>query len=146
MEKYEIIGLINKLIEESRTAVLATVDKNGIPHIRWITPGCIEERTGAIFIISSQTFSKVKHIQSNPAVELMFQNPNLETILNVTGRANILKNPSIRSETLECIGKNLNTFWRINELEEEIVVLEIIIEKATVYFPLQGNREIVSFK
>jgi len=145
MEKHEILGLLNKLVEESGTAVLATVDQNRLPHIRWITPGCIEERTGAIFIVSSEKFSKVQHIRSNPSVELMFQNPALETILNISGRANILKNPSILSETLECVGKHLDTFWRISEPDDETVVLETIIEKATVYHPLHGNHETVHF-
>lgn len=145
MNKHEIMGLIDTLIEDSRTAVLATVDQNGAPHLRWITPGCIQERAGTIFMISASNLSKIAQIQNNPNSEVMFQSRALDKIINVKGKINLLNNPSIRAETLECLGKHLHTFWNLNQPETELVVLELVIEQATLYFPQKGNRITVDF-
>lgn len=145
MNKHEIMGLIGTILEDNRTAVLATVDQNGSPHLRWITPGCIEERAGTIFMISAKSLSKVEQIQSNPNVELMFQTRTLDKVLHVSGKINLLKNPSIRAETLECIGRHLHTFWNLNQPETDLIVLELVIDKATYYLPLKGSRITVDF-
>ncbi|HEX3019318.1 MAG TPA: pyridoxamine 5'-phosphate oxidase family protein [Chitinispirillaceae bacterium] len=145
MNKHEIMGLIDTIIEDNRTAVLATVDQNGSPHIRWITPGCIQERAGTIFMISSRNFSKIGQIQNNPNAELMFQSRALDRIVNVKGKINLLNNPSIRAETLECIGRHLHTFWNLNQPDTDLLVLEMVIEQAVLYLPQKGSRITVDF-
>ncbi|NLL13569.1 MAG: pyridoxamine 5'-phosphate oxidase family protein [Fibrobacter sp.] len=145
MHKHEIMGLIDTIIEENRVAVLATVDTGGAPHLRWMTPGCIHERPGTIFMVSSSRFSKVEQIQNNPNAELMVQSRALDKIINIRGKINLLNNPSIRSETLECIGRHLHTFWNLNQPENELVVLELVIEQAVVYLPQKGSRISVDF-
>ena len=143
-DKHEIMGLIDTIIEENRVAVLA-VDTGGAPHLRWMTPGCIHERPGTIFMVSSSRFSKVEQIQNNPNAELMVQSRALDKIINIRGKINLLNNPSIRSETLECIGRHLHTFWNLNQPENELVVLELVIEQAVVYLPQKGSRISVDF-
>ena len=145
MNKHEIMSLIESIVEDTHIAVLSTVDQDGAPHSRWVTPGCIEERAGAVFMISSSRFSKIDHIRSNPRAELLFQTKALDQVLNVNGRVNLLDNPSIRAETLECIGKNLHPFWRINQPENELIVLEFIIDEVTLYLPQKGTRVTINF-
>jgi pyridoxamine 5'-phosphate oxidase len=145
MNKQEILNLIDTIIEENRTAVLATVDTNGVPHLRWMTPGYIHERAGTIFMISASNLSKIEQIQNNPNAELMIQTVALDKIINIRGKINLLDNPSIRTETLECIGKHLHTFWNLNQPENELVVLELVIEQATFYQPQKGSRVTVDF-
>ncbi len=82
---------------------------------------------------------------NNPQAEMIFQTMSLEKIVNVTGIINILDNPSIRSEVLESIGKHLHAFWKINKPEKELVVLELIIERATVYNPVIGLKTTINF-
>ncbi|NLP01366.1 MAG: pyridoxamine 5'-phosphate oxidase family protein, partial [Fibrobacter sp.] len=51
-----------------------------------------------------------------------------------------------RSEVLECIVGHLHQFWKIDQPESELVVLEFIIEKAVLYTPMDGLKEVVGFK
>jgi general stress protein 26 len=145
MVKQDIINMIELIIEETHAAVLSTVDSEGFPHSRWMTPGLIEERTGALFMISALDLAKINQIQNNPRGEMLFQTMSLEKIINVSGRINILDNPSIRSEVLESIGKHLHALWKINESEKELVVLELIIERATLYNPISGLKTTINF-
>lgn len=145
MNTHEIMGLIDTILEDNRVAVLATADQNGLPHLRWITPGCIQERSGTIFMISAKHLSKVEQIQNNPSAELMFQTRTLDKIINVRGKINLLNNPSIRSEALECIGRHLHTFWNLHQPETDLLVLELVVEQATLYLPQKGSKEIVDF-
>jgi pyridoxamine 5'-phosphate oxidase len=139
------MGLIESFIEESPLAVLATADMNGKPHIRWITPGCIKERVCTVFMVSGSHFSKISQIHENPQAELMFQTRSLDKILNVRGKINLLDNPSIQTEVIECIGPNLGSFWKSNRAENDLVVMEFVIMEAVVYNPQKGTRITVNF-
>jgi pyridoxamine 5'-phosphate oxidase len=145
MIKHEILTIIESMIDETHAAVLSTVDSSGAPHSRWITPGILEERTGVIFMISGSNLSKVDQIKGNPYVNMLFQTKSLDKVVSVEGKVNIVENPSIRSEVLECVGKHLHAFWKINSPEKEIVVLELIIEQATLSIPLRGSKLTVKF-
>jgi general stress protein 26 len=145
MTKTKIMEIIQALIDDSKTAVLTTVDPSGVPTTRWVTPGCVKERYGALYLVSEIHLSKVKHIKENPLASMMFQTRSLDRILSVKGRVNIISNPSILTETLECVGHNLHSFWKIETEHRELVVLEFIIEEAKYYLPLTGSVEIVSF-
>ncbi|NLE00908.1 MAG: pyridoxamine 5'-phosphate oxidase family protein, partial [Fibrobacter sp.] len=141
----QLMNIITAILADNRTAVLATVDSQGKPHIRWVTPGCIVERPGTIFMVSASRFSKVEQIRNNPHGELMVQTRALDKIVTISGTINLLSNPSIRLETLECIGPHLSSFWISNQPESELVVLEFIIESATLYIPQKGSREEITF-
>lgn len=145
MNKHELMGQIDSILEDNKTAILATVDQNGAPHLRWITPGRIIEREYAIFMVSAKQLQKVEQIQNNPSAELMFQTRSLDKIINVRGKINILNNPSIRSEALEALGRHLHTFWNLHQPETDLVVLEFVIEEAIFYLPQKGNQICVKF-
>lgn len=146
MNKQEMISLIESIIEESKTVVLATVDKECLPHMRWVTPCCIRQRPGYIYMITSPELSKFQQIQNNPMVEIMIQTASLDKIINIKGKVFITQNPLIRSEVLECVAKNLQSFWKISSNEEDLVVLETTIQKAHLYIPQKGIREHVDFE
>lgn len=145
MNRHEIMGIIRSLIDQTHTAVMSTVDEHCIPHLRWITPGCTEEKTGSIFLISDSHFSKIFQIKNNPKVEMMFQTASLDKIVNVTGTVEIIDNPLIRSEVLECVGKHLHAFWNITIPERDLVALELVIEKVVMYNPQKGTKTTVDF-
>ncbi len=51
----EILTQIEQIIEQAKTAVLATVDENNQPNLRWMSPVIFAERAGFIYCISSPT-------------------------------------------------------------------------------------------
>ncbi|MDG5814657.1 pyridoxamine 5'-phosphate oxidase family protein [Chitinispirillales bacterium ANBcel5] len=146
MNTQEILSAMETIIDESKTAVLATVDQDEKPHIRWVIPGVLKNRPGALYTVTALKFSKVEHLHSNPHVEMMLQSPALDKVINVRGVMNILENPSIRKEVLEAIGSRLAAFWKANVSEGELVVLELVIDEAMYYTPMNGTRETVKFE
>ena len=142
MTKQELLSMLEKIISEARTAVLSTVDVTGRPMMRWMTPAVLGG--GTIYAVTSPRFAKVAQIRKNPQVSWMFQTATLNTIVTVQGRMNILENPSIRMEVLETLGSRLQTFWKVNQDERDLVVLETVIEEASCFFPLIGERRAVT--
>lgn len=146
MIKHEILRIIETMIDETHAAVLSTVDSSCAPHSRWVTPGCMEGRVGAIFMITDSNMAKVDQIKGNQSVFMLFQTKALDKIVSAEGKANIVENPSLRSEVLECVGRHLHAFWKINSPEKNLIVLEFIIEQATLYTPLNGSKITVNFE
>jgi len=143
MTKQEVLNTLEMILNEAHTAVLATTDQDGKPHIRWMTPALLRGRTGVIYAVTSPRFGKVVQLEAHPEVEGMFQTPILDTIVTVRGRINIVDNPSILSEVLETLGSFMRSFWKLKGDERGLLVLETIIEEAIYYKPMKGVKEVV---
>jgi len=145
MEKCALLNDLESIIDEVKTAVLATVDEEGRPWMRWVSPVILRGRTGAIYMITSKKSAKVQHLKKNPRVQWSVQTRALDRIITVDGSVNIIDNPSIRAEVLEVVSPRLRPFWKINMDERDLLVLETIIEKASYYVPMKGIKEEVEF-
>jgi pyridoxamine 5'-phosphate oxidase len=145
MDKNEILDRIDYLIDSSKTAVLATVDSEHWPHIRWMTPKRLRGRAQVIYAVSSPHLAKAAQLENNPCVEWMFQDRTLREVVVVRGRVNLIDNPALKAEILEALGKQLLAFWKIAPEEPELIVLETVIEEAVYYLPMDGTRQQVSF-
>jgi len=143
MTKQEILNTLEMILNEAHTAVLATTDQEGRPHIRWMTPALLRGRSGTVYAITSPSFGKVVQLEVHPEVEWMFQTPILDTIVTVRGQINIVDNPSILSEVLETLGPFMRSFWKLKGDERDLVVLETIIDEAIYYKPMKGVKEVV---
>jgi len=147
MTRHEIITELEVIIDNAKSALLATVDKNSQPHIRWMTPTILKDRTNTIFSMTSAHFGKIEHLKTNSHVEWIFQSKNLDTIINIQGVVNVLDNSSIKNEVLEAIGPRLNVFWKLKaDDESNLLVLETVIREAVFYKPMKGVKSKVPFK
>lgn len=145
MNDHEMMRLIERVLDDAKTAILATVDAEGYPHMRWMTPTVVRGRPGAIFAVTSADFPKVAQLRENPDVEWMIQTRSLSEVVNVRGRINVVDNPSLKSEVLEAVGRRLTVFWRACDAETDCVVLETIIESASHFEPMRNERQTVRF-
>ena len=145
MERRELLAAIENIVEEVKTAIFATVDGEGKPRMRWVTPAVLRGRTGALYFITYPGSEKVRQVAGNPNAQWIFQTRALDRIITVDGKVNVLDNPSIRSEVLEVVGPRLAAFWKINLDERDLLVIETIIERAVLYLPMRGERETVVF-
>lgn len=134
--------VVNELIDDAKTAVLATIDQKGIPRLRWITPTQLAGYPSTLFIVSAHNFSKVSQAKKNPKASIMIQTRLLDKVLNCEGTLTVVENPSIRSELLEKIGGRLHAFWKAGPPDRDLVALEFTIAKAVLYLPLKGSREV----
>ena len=145
MDMKELMIDIRQLLEDARTAVLATVGHDGKPHLRWMTPAVLPLRPGALYTVSAPNAGKITDLQENPCVEWMIQNRSLTRVINVRGRVNILDNPSLKSEVLEILGQRLFMFWKTHSDPAAFVVLETVVEEAWIYSPMRDRIEYVRF-
>ncbi|MBN1834628.1 MAG: pyridoxamine 5'-phosphate oxidase family protein [Spirochaetales bacterium] len=144
MTKHELLEVLEMILNEAHTAVLATTDDEERPRMRWMTPALIPGRSNTIFSVTSPGFTKVHQLAAHPEVEWLFQTPVLDTIVTVRGRINIVENPSLLAEVLEALGPYMRSFWTLKADERDLVVLETVIEEATFYKPMKGLKEVIS--
>ncbi len=145
MDSREVMNRVGAIIEAHGTGLLATVDQEGNPHLRWLTPTMLRERPGAIYAITAPSFSKVIQIRTHPRVEWMFQTPTLDEVVSIRGAINVVENPSLRAEVLEVLGPRLRTFWKLARDARDLVVLETVVEEATRFLPMVGRKDVVRF-
>ena len=60
MTRGEIMVELDRILDQTKTATLATVDSKGRPHMRWMTPVLLRERTNAVFAVTSRDFTKTE--------------------------------------------------------------------------------------
>lgn len=141
MDMQELMASLERILNAAKSAVLATVDAEGRPQMRWMTPTVLHGREGVLYAVTSPRFAKVAQLGASPQVQWMVQTPSLDEVVTLTGRINIVDNPSLKAEITEVIGRRLSVFWRVNTEPTEFVVLETVIEEATLFFPMTGKRE-----
>lgn len=146
MDTSEVLYMTESILDDVKTAVLATTDKDGCPHMRWMTPTFLRGHDGVLFAVTSPHFRKVIELQAEPKVEWMVQTASLDKIINLKGYVNILDNPAIKNEVMETVGRKLRTFWKYNADTTDFVVLETMLEQATVMFPTKGIKVSVQFE
>lgn len=145
MTKHELMYKVEQILETTHAGILATLDQDGKPRMRWMTPAIVKGRADALFAVTSPDFHKVAQLEAHPDVEWMIQTQALDQIVNLKGKINVLDNPSIRSEVMEYLGKQLTVFWRVNTEKTDFLVLETVIEEATFFRPMKGEKETVTF-
>jgi len=145
MEPHQIMQKVADILTVSKTGVLATVDGDGSPRMRWMSPVLIKGRPGVIFAVTSPVFCKVGELCRTPVAEWMIQTPALDQIVNLRGKVNVIDSPALRREVIENLGGNLMAFWQINKDVGELVVIETIIEEAVYYQPMKGVKQKVKF-
>jgi pyridoxamine 5'-phosphate oxidase len=145
MDNREVMNRVGAIIEAHGTGLLATIDDNGHPHVRWMTPTLLRASPGVIYALTAPGFSTFDQVRAHAQVEWMFQTPTLDEVITIRGLVNVVDNPSLRSEVLEALGTRLNALWKLAPQIPDLVVLETVVEKAVRYLPMQGHQDIVRF-
>ena len=81
MEKREILGNISRIIDEAKAAIFTTVDEEGAPQTRWMTPALLPGREGAVYAVAYRSSRKLRHVAANPRAQWTFSSPALDRIL-----------------------------------------------------------------
>lgn len=140
MDSKAMLDVLERILEKSHVAVMNTVDEEGRPRSRWMTPATIRGRQGFLYTVSAPHFDKIDQISKNGGVSWLFQTRALDEVLEVVGKAQVIDNPALKSEVLEAIGGHLTTFWRVNPDETELIVIETVIEEMTYLEPMKGEK------
>lgn len=140
MDSKSILDTLERVIEGSKIAILATSDGNNQPHMRWMTPAVLRGREGSLFAVTSPEFAKAEQISENPRVEWMVQSKPLDEVVRARGTMTMIDNPAMKAMVLEEVGAQLSTFWKANPDPSKLIVLETVIEEVTYEKPISGER------
>lgn len=153
MSPTDLLSEIDRVLEEAKTALLATVGPDGHARLRWMTPRRIKVRPAYLYCVSEADTVKVEHIHRNPKVTWMIQRATLNEVVAVRGHAVVLDEPSLLQEFLEAVGKDLFMVWRLHPSHSEgervtrphLVVIETAIEEAERFDALTGQTARFTF-
>ncbi len=140
MDTVELLNTLERLLSASKVGVFTTVDAEGFPRSRWMTPALMKGRPGFLYAITAPDSAKAKHIAGHPQVEWTFQSKVLNEVLSVFGTASLVMEPQAKAEVLEAIGPNLQIFWRVNPNSKNWVVVETAIKELTCFYPMRNER------
>ena len=141
MELKALLDVVDRILDNAHTAVMSTIDGDGRPYSRWMTPTTLRGQVGALYSVSAPGARKTEHIRENDRVSWLIQSKSLDEIVEVHGRATIIDNPTLKSDVLEAIGPHLTTFWKINADEADLVVIETAVERVDYFKPVKGEHE-----
>jgi hypothetical protein len=128
------------LIGEGRPALFSTIGKGGFPHARWMVPSVLPRLKGRIYAVTSRGFSKVTEIEADPRALWTLQAEDYSEVLSLEVKAHIVEDPIFSAEVLNAIGPHLPFFWRLNTDPSSLVVVETLIERASILFPERAER------
>jgi pyridoxamine 5'-phosphate oxidase len=144
MTEQELMQIAQRILEDVKTAVLATNDSDGRPHMRWMTPTVLRGRPGLLYALTAPGFAKVVQLGGNPSAEWMIQSRSLSEVVHLRGRINVVDNPSLKAELLEQLGPSLHAFWKACTAPD-CVVLEMVPEQGVYHVPMKGVKETIDF-
>ncbi|MEE8441430.1 MAG: pyridoxamine 5'-phosphate oxidase family protein [Spirochaetia bacterium] len=143
MDTRAMLNAMERVLEASGSAILATVDADGRPHVRWMTPTVVRGRDGFLYAVTSPDFHKTAEAEGNPAVEWLIQTESLDEVLTVRGQMSVVDNVAMKGKVLEAIGGNLDVFWKLNPDESKLVMLETVIDEIVRLKPATGERTVI---
>lgn len=146
MDSKALLNKVVEILEDSPTSVLATVDVEGRPHIRWMVPTVLMGSPGLIYAVTAPEAKKVDQIRETGQAEWLLQKRDLSEIVNLRGKTRILEHPSLMREVIERLGPKLKYFWKFNSELYDFMIIETEIEDGVYYNPLTGEREFVKLK
>jgi general stress protein 26 len=154
-----LLSEIDRILEESKTALLATIGPDGRARLRWMTPRRIKVRPTYLYCVSEAETQKVEHLRHNPQVTWSIQRATLNEVICVYGHAVVLDEPGLLQEFLEAVGKDLFMVWRLHPAQTaqtgstggarsprpHLVVIETAIQEAERFDSLGGSTTRVRF-
>lgn len=140
MTKEELLKKFRQVLEESPQAILATVNAEGFPAMRYMTPSMVRGNDSCLYAITAAAFPKVKDLASNPHVSWMLTSPKTREIWSFRGKITLVEDPRFKSELLEEIGRGLETFWRLNDDPSDLVCLETRLLSGEYFNPKTAEK------
>lgn len=140
MKAAELLAHAQRVLDEARVAVLATVDARGRPRTRWMSPLFLPACPGRLYALTSPRFAKAADLRDRPEVQWLIQNRVLTEVITLEGSARVLDNPALKADLLERLGGRLVVFWKLNARPADLVVLETVLRAGTRFLPMQGRR------
>lgn len=130
-----VIRLAKELANGSRPGVLATVDSEGAPHVRWMATLSLREFPH-LYALTAPDSRKVEHIRRNPRVSWLFTNEASSVMVTLKGVATIVTEKSAVNRIWRMIeDKSSAYFLSLDSLAGGVAVIDTVIEDVECTIP-----------
>jgi general stress protein 26 len=135
-----VIRLARQLADGNRPGALATVDRDGQPHVRWMATLSLKEFP-YLYALTSPNSRKVEHIRANPKVSWMFTTEGSTMVINLFGTAKVVTDKGAINRIWEVIENKSNAFFlNLDTAAEGVAVIETLIENIECVVPRYDLR------
>ncbi len=136
----DVLGLAKSLINGHHPGILATMDEEGRPQMRWMSSLEVDELP-MLRTLTNPSSRKVAQIQANPKVSWMFFNKDKSLILTLRGEARIIDEPASLKETWQKV-VDLSLTYFLDRYSHKLgfVVIETKIDTVELNSPTNGVR------
>ncbi|MCX7598757.1 MAG: pyridoxamine 5'-phosphate oxidase family protein [Armatimonadetes bacterium] len=97
MIREEIIAMARRVVSEGKPFVLATVDADGGPRMRWMG-GLVLEDPLTIYMACGASSRKMDQIRGNPRGQLMFQTEGFREVVTLYGTCHIVDDAKVKEK------------------------------------------------
>ncbi len=130
-----VIVLAKQLADGNRPGALATIDREGKPHMRWMSTLSLQEFP-CLYALTSPVSRKVEHIRANPNVSWMFTTESSSMVINLSGTASIVTDKNVINRIWRVIENKSNAFFlSLDTAADGIAVIETVIEDIECVVP-----------
>ncbi len=136
------IRLAKQLADGNRPGVLATVDLDGMPQLRWMSTISLRDFPH-LYALTSPTSRKIAHIRRNPRVSWMFTTDSSSMVVNLTGKASLITEKSAVNRIWRMIENKTNAYFLsldtdsdgVAVIDTEIEDIECIVPRYDLHYP-----------
>jgi general stress protein 26 len=141
MTPNELLVEVDQILEDSKTALLATVDERGQPCLRWMTPRRLKTLPNLLCAVCEVGSTKVEHIRRRPEVTWLVQRASLDTVITLRGRSSVIEDAAMLQEFLDVAARDLFVIWRLHPpgANNPFAMIETVIETASRFDSLTGK-------
>lgn len=130
-----VIRLAKQLANGSRPGVMATVDSEGQPHVRWMATLSLQEFPH-LYALTAPNSRKVEHLRRNPRVSWLFTNDVSSAVVNLSGTATIITDKGAVNRIWRMIeDKSKAYFLELDTVSGGVAVIDTVIEDVECTFP-----------
>lgn len=130
-----VIRLAKQLADGNRPGVLATVDEDGLPHLRWMSTLSLREFP-QLYALTSPASRKVEHIRNHPKVSWMFTAEGSSMVVNLSGTARVVSDKNEINRVWSVIENKSNAFFlSLDTAADGVAVIETTIEDVECVVP-----------
>jgi general stress protein 26 len=102
MDKQTIIDAAKDLVRAGRSFVLATVDSEGVPQVRWMGAAYLAEPF-LVYMAAGAASRKIGQMESHPKSQLMFQTEDYSRVATLTGTCEAVEDVETKRRVFEGI-------------------------------------------
>jgi general stress protein 26 len=121
---YTALRKLNELVKDIRIAMLTTIREDGMPHSRPMATQQMET-DGDLWFFTGWSTHKAREIEVLPLVNVAYADPNGNTYVSVSGRAQLLRDQAKAKE----LWNPFYRAWFPNGLEDpDLALLKVTVE------------------